>query len=367
MNTNRAELVVADDLRMICEAASEQIRQLEGDSVLITGGGGFLGHYLVQALLEWNRTQAAEPIRVRVADNWMRGEPAWMNARRDDEHLEVLTLDITEPLADDFSIGNWVIHAASIASPIFYREHPIETMDANVNGLRGLLDRACADDANELRGMLFFSSSEVYGDPTPEAIPTSEDYTGRVSFTGPRACYDESKRYGETLCVNFARQRGVPVSSARPFNNYGPGLALTDRRVIPDFASDILAGRDITLLSSGAPTRTFCYVADAIVGYLKVLVDGRRGEAYNIGTETPEISMRSLAERMVSVARSEFGYDGAVVTATSDDADYLVDNPDRRCPDIGKARGELGYEPQVDIDEGLRRTMVWYESQEMNR
>ena len=144
MNTNRAELVVADDLRMICEAASEQIRRLEGDSVLITGGGGFLGHYLVQALLEWNRTQAAEPIRVRVADNWMRGEPAWMNARRDDEHLEVLTLDITEPLADDFSIGNWVIHAASIASPIYYRVHPIETMDANVNGLRGLLDRACA-------------------------------------------------------------------------------------------------------------------------------------------------------------------------------------------------------------------------------
>jgi UDP-glucuronate decarboxylase len=367
MTTNRAELVVAEDLAMICQAASEQIRRLEGDSVLITGGGGFLGHYLVQALLEWNRTHADEPIRVRVADNWMRGEPEWMRRCRDDEHLEVLTLDITEPLPDDFSIGNWVIHAASIASPTFYREYPIETMDANVNGLRGLLDRACADESQDLRGMLFFSSSEVYGDPAPEAIPTSEDYTGRVSFTGPRACYDESKRYGETLCVNFARQRGVPVSSARPFNNYGPGLALSDRRVIPDFASDILAGRDITLLSSGTPTRTFCYVADAVVGYLKVLVDGRRGEAYNIGTETPEISMRELAERMVALARSEFGYQGSVVMSTSDDADYLVDNPDRRCPDIGKARHELSYEPQVGIDEGLRRTMVWYEGQESNR
>jgi len=367
MSTESAERVVADDLTMICESASEQIRRLEGDSVLITGGGGFLGHYLVQALLEWNRTRADRPITVRVADNWMRGEPAWIRRRRDDEHLELSTLDITEPLPDSFSIGNWVIHAASIASPIFYREHPIETMDANVDGLRRLLDRACGDGADDLRGMLFFSSSEVYGDPVPEAIPTGEDYTGRVSFTGPRACYDESKRYGETLCVNFARQRGVPVSSARPFNNYGPGLALTDRRVIPDFASDILAGRDITMLSSGTPTRTFCYVADAVVGYLKVLVDGRRGEAYNIGTETPEISMRELADRMVARARAELGYEGSVVMATSDDADYLVDNPDRRCPDIGKARRELGYEPQVEIDEGLRRTLVWYESEEQQR
>ena len=112
--------------------------------------------------------------------------------------------------------------------------------------------------------MLFYSSSEIYGDPTPENIPTPETYRGNVSCTGPRACYDESKRYGETLCVNFAQQRGVPVKIARPFNNYGPGLKITDRRVIPDFARDIMAGRDIVMLSDGAPKRTFCYVADAV-------------------------------------------------------------------------------------------------------
>ena len=133
--------------------------------------------------------------------------------------------------------------------------------------------------------MLFYSSSEIYGDPTPENIPTPETYRGNVSCTGPRACYDESKRYGETLCVNFARQHGLPIKVARPFNNYGPGLKITDGRVIPDFARNILDGTDIVMLSDGSAKRTFCYVADAVVGYYKILVKGRSGEAYNVGVE----------------------------------------------------------------------------------
>ena len=130
-----------------------------------------------------------------------------------------------------------------------------------------------------IRGFLFFSSSEIYGDPTPDAIPTPETYRGLVSCTGPRACYDESKRYGETLCVIFAQVHGLPIRMARPFNNYGPGMKITDGRVIADFARDILDGEDITLLSDGSPTRTFCYVADAVSGYYKILVRGRRGRA----------------------------------------------------------------------------------------
>ena len=168
---------------------------------------------------------------------------------------------------------DWIIHAASIASPIYYRKYPIETMDANVNGLRNLLDYAVGEarSGREVRGFLFYSTSEIYGDPTAENIPTTETYRGSVSCTGPRACYDESKRYGETLCVNFARVFGLPVRVARPFNNYGPGLKITDRRVIPDFARDIVANQDVVMLSSGSPTRTFCYISDAIAGYYKVL------------------------------------------------------------------------------------------------
>jgi nucleoside-diphosphate-sugar epimerase len=160
--------------------------------------------------------------------------------------------------------------------------------------------------------------------------------------------------------VNFAQQYGVPVTIARPFNNYGPGLKLTDRRVIPDLAADVLAGRDIVLLSDGSATRTFCYAADAVVGYYKVLFRGRGGEPYNIGVEHPEISMAELAERVAALGRELFDYRGQVVHRTSDEDDYLVDNPTRRCPVIAKAREELGYEPGIDLDEGLRRSLLWY-------
>jgi nucleoside-diphosphate-sugar epimerase len=133
-----------------------------------------------------------------------------------------------------------------------------------------------------------------------------------------------------------------------------------DRRVISDFAGDILGGRDVAILSDGAPTRTFCYVAEAMIGYYKVLLKGRPGEAYNIGVEEPEISIQELAERMVSVSRELFGYRGEVVHQKSRDKDYLIHNPSRRCPSIVKARSELGYRPSISLDEGLRRSLIWY-------
>jgi nucleoside-diphosphate-sugar epimerase len=137
-------------------------------------------------------------------------------------------------------------------------------------------------------------------------------------------------------------------------------LKISDRRVLPDFARDVLAGRDIVMLSDGSPTRTFCYAADAVTGYLQVLVRGVPGEAYNIGVEGPEISMVDLADRVVTTARDLFGYGGRVVSGTTADADYLLDNPNRRCPDITKARRELGYAPRVSLDAGLRRLLLWY-------
>jgi nucleoside-diphosphate-sugar epimerase len=130
--------------------------------------------------------------------------------------------------------------------------------------------------------------------------------------------------------------------------------------VIPDFARCILEGRDIVMHSDGSPTRTFCYAADAVAGYYKVLVRGRPGEAYNVGVEEPEVSMRELAERLRDLGRELVGYGGQVITAPSAEADYLVDNPNRRCPVITKARTELGYAPGIGLDEGLRRSLVWY-------
>ena len=358
-----ADQIVSEDLDRMIAAAADEFAKLSGRRIMIAGGAGFLGYYLVQAPLRWNQRHPSEkPIDVTVLDNFIRGVPAWLTALQGDSHLHLLKHDITDPLPSSLQDMQYIIHGASIASPIYYRKYPIETMDANVNGLRFLLEYCLTQKraGKAVEGVLFYSSSEIYGDPTPGDIPTPETYRGNVSCTGPRACYDESKRYGETLCANFARQHGLPIKVARPFNNYGPGLKITDGRVIPDFARDILAGRDIVMLSDGTAKRTYCYVADAVVGYYKALVKGGAGEAYNVGVETPEITVTELADRAVALAKELFGYTGRVVRKESSDKDYLVDNPSRRCPVITKARTELGYDPQVTIDEGLRRSLIWY-------
>ncbi len=311
-----ADEVVADDVESICSRLRDEFSTMAGTRLLITGGAGFLGYYFVHAIHHHNRNSTeSEQISLTVFDNYVRGVPGWTKQLDGDRGIRFATYDLAAPLLDDIGEFEYIIHAASIASPNYYRQRPIETMDSNINGLRALLDRIHRQQMHgrQVGGFLFMSSSEIYGDPTPESIPTPEDYRGYVSCTGPRACYDEAKRYGETLCVNFAQQHGLPIRAARPFNNYGPGLKITDRRVLPDFARDIFAERDITILSDGSPMRTFCYVADAVVGYYKALVRGGDGEAYNIGTETPEISMARLAQTMADISADLFGYQGSVV------------------------------------------------------
>lgn len=323
-----------------------------GKRILLTGAAGFLGVQFVHYFLRLNDSgQLTVPCRLTAMDNYIRGTPTWLQGLQGRGDLDLQKVDIVA--TRDFERPDFIIHAASIASPTFYRQFPIETMDANVIGLRNLLDYAAV---RRPEGFLFFSTSEIYGDPDSAHIPTDETYRGNVSCTGPRACYDESKRFGETLCVNFAKVRGIPVTIARPFNNYGPGLRLSDRRVLPDFFRDALGGRDIVMLSDGCATRTFCYVTDAISGYLRILLRGRPGEAYNVGTEKPEISMKDLAALVIKVT----GADVRVVHGNSGDKDYLTDNPQRRCPIIRKAREELDYAPSVGLEEGLQRACAYY-------
>ncbi len=358
--TMTAADVVATDRAYMLDRLRSEFAQMAGGKLLITGGAGFLGYYLTHAVAAWNEEASKnDRIAVTVSDNFMRGKPTWLEEMEDADGVELIKWDVRDEiparLRDDGL--DWVIHAASIASPTFYRAKPVETIDANIGGLRQILDLA-NKQGKKPGGILFYSSSEVYGDPA--VIPTPEDYRGNVSCTGPRACYDEAKRFGETLCVVFAKHHDLAVKIARPFNNYGPGLKLDDRRVVSDFARNVLDGEDIVMLSDGTATRTFCYVADAVVGYYKVLVNGQPGEAFNIGIEDPEVSVADFARAMADAGRDVCGYEGSVVTAPPPDADYLADNPNRRCPVMTKARLEIGFDPQVGLEDGLRKLLAWY-------
>ena len=177
------------DLNHLTRAAAEELSAMEGARLLITGGGGFLGYYLVQAALHWNEHGARAPIEVTVAENFRRGAPRWLLGLRDRPHFLLLEHDVVQPMPASLGPYDYIFHAAGIASPTYYRRFPLETMDTNITGLRLLLERAKADGREQgLKGFVFFSSSEIYGDPPADQVPTGEDYRGFVSCTGPRAC-----------------------------------------------------------------------------------------------------------------------------------------------------------------------------------
>jgi UDP-glucuronate decarboxylase len=181
-----------------------------------------------------------------------------------------------------------------------------------------------------------------------------ESYRGNVSCQGPRACYDESKRVGETLCYIFHTRNGTATNTIRPFNVYGPGMQESDYRVLPNFASRVKAGQPLHVYGSGDQTRTFCYITDAMVGFLLVLLKGVPGEAYNIGNTSPEISVKDLVARIQSVVGESVKYE---IIEYPDS--YPADEPLRRSPDITKAKLQLGFDPTVQLDDGLTRFFSW--------
>ncbi|MBO4659706.1 MAG: NAD-dependent epimerase/dehydratase family protein [Prevotella sp.] len=354
--------ILSNDINYTLGKLSENERtRLKDSTVLITGCAGFLGYYFMHFF-----DQTADDLGIRKIiglDNFMLGYPEWVKKLERNPKFSIQKFDIICDKIADVEYAeeaDYIIHMASIASPMFYRKYPIETLDANIWGLRSLLDFYCQ---KPIRGFLFFSSSELYGDPDPDHVPTSEDYNGNVCATGPRACYDESKRFGETMCMLFAQKFDMPIGVARPFNNYGPGMRIGDKRVPADFALAIMQDKDIEILSDGSPTRTFCYIADSICGYLKILLHGKYGY-YNIGIEKPEISIAQLAEIYAKAGKEIFGYTGKVKFAVSDDKEYLTNNPQRRCPNIEKARRELGYAPSIYVEEGVARFLQYLKESE---
>lgn len=342
------EFLLQSDIAEICQRLGDAAKDFAGKTVLLTGGRGFLGRYFMAMFAHLNEHVLDKPCRLIAMDNLI---TAGKEGAEIPEFPNVTFVqhDVIEPVKLDHKI-DYVIHAAGIASPFYYRAYPLETLEVAVRGTRNMLELATEHNAR----FTFFSSSEIYGDPDPKHVPTPESYRGHVSCQGPRACYDESKRVGETLCYIFHEKHGTKTNTIRPFNVFGPGMQETDYRVLPNFANRIKAGRPLNVYGSGNQTRTFCYITDAMVGFTLVVLKGVPGEPYNIGNPKPEISMVELVKNIEKALGKKVEHN---IIEYPDS--YPADEPNRRCPDIKKARLQLGFEPGVELQDGLKRFLNW--------
>jgi len=340
--------IIEEDLQAIV-AAPLPWSKLAGKTVLISGAGGFLPAYLVRTLLALREKQNPTRVIGLVRDE----QRARLRFGRwlDLPDLRLLVQDVSQPVQLDEPV-DFIIHAASQASPKFYGSDPVGTLEANLLGTHHLLSLA---RRHESEGFLFFSSGEVYGQLAPDQVPTREDQYGLVDPTQVRSCYAEGKRAAETLCVSYHHQHGVPAKIVRPFHTYGPGMSLDDGRVYADFVADIVAGRNIVMKSDGGARRAFCYLADATIGFFGVLLGGEAGQAYNVGNEEMEESILGLARRLVRLFPDK-GLRVVEQPKPAEETGYLQSPIARNCPDTSKVR-RLGWKPTTSIEEGFGRTV----------
>lgn len=341
--------VLNNDFAEIHLSMGKDLEVFSGTSMLVTGAYGFVLSYFVDFIHWLNLNYLEEPCNVTAVDNLLVGQAARLRHLVGQPDIELVTADICtynlRPQGYD-----WVVYGASVASPVLYRKHQLQTVAANVLGLWRLLGmlEVGQETMEQLAGFLYMSSSEVYGDPA--VVPTPESYAGNTPFVGPRACYDESKRMAETVCSLYADR--LPVKVCRPSNIYGPGQWLGDGRVIPQLMNALVNDETFELFGPGTETRTFCYVADAVRQMIAVLIKGNSGEAYNIGTDNPEISMRNLLHIVGAQC-------GTIKVEERKDSAMVVDSPQRRCPDLTKIN-VLCISSRLWLAGGLRRTYEYY-------
>jgi len=327
-------------------------RDLEDSTVVITGAAGLVASYLVEALLFRNEQHFGHPIRVVAAVRNTAAAKERFAAYLDRDDLEIVHHDAAEPLHYDRRV-QYLVHAAGNATPSAFGKDPIGTYAPNVLGTHHLMARARAD---ETRGVLFLSSGAVHGALHAEAPPLSESIYGAVDPLDPRASYAESKRMGETICRSWWVQHGVPARMARLGHSYGPGMRRSDERAFAQFVFCALDGRDIVLNSDGSAVRPYCYLADATVALLLILLSGGNGEAYLVANTEAMCSIRELAElvanlapRRITVRRAE----------SAPPAEYVPNRDPFHQLDTTKIT-RLGWKPLTHLRDGFRRTLHSY-------
>jgi UDP-glucuronate decarboxylase len=327
-----------------------------GSEVLITGASGFLPAYMVETLLFLNQHSLSTPARVTalVRNEERARERFAAYVGRDD--LRLLVQDVSEPLRVSTRF-DYVVHAASNASPVAFMADPAGTISANVLGAYHLLNAAAHQGI--CKGFLYFSSGEVYGAVQPSSSPLREEDGGFLDPTDLRACYGESKRMGEAMAVAWARQYGVPTRIVRPGHTYGPGMRLDDGRVFADFVRDILRGGPIVMLSEGTARRAFCYLADATAAFFTILLKGEDGQAYNVLNPGAMTRITDLADRLAALYKNE----GIHVERRARPASAYIPSTDQGTTVSIEKIAALGWRPTTTIEDGFQKTIESYRAE----
>jgi len=307
-------------------------------NIVITGGSGFVGSYLCENLIN-------DGHKIIVIDNLLTGSTQNINNLMDNENFSFIEHDVQNHIEIEDKV-DYVLHFASAASPKAYTEHPVNTLKAGSVGTINTLGLAKKHGAE----YLLASTSEVYGDPL--ISPQNEEYWGNVNPNGERSMYDEAKRFAEAAVATYSRSYGLKTKIVRIFNTYGPRMQLNDGRVVTNFIVQALRNENITIYGDGTQTRSFSYVEDTVAGIIS-LMNSTEYDVFNIGNPN-EMTVGKLAEKIIEL------------TDSTSEIKYLElpnDDPKQRKPDITKAKTKLNWEPKVNLDEGLAKTITWVEEQ----
>jgi UDP-glucuronate decarboxylase len=344
--------IVYEDLKTI---VSHKIgwERFRNKTVLISGANGFLPAYMVEVLLYLNEIDLDFNTRIIALVRSSEKATSRFADYLGSNSIQFLVQDVSDEI-EVYEKIDFIIHAASQASPKYYGIDPVGTLSANILGTINLIKLA---QRNEVEAFLYFSSGEVYGQVADEFVPIAEDTFGYLNPTSVRSCYAESKRMGENICISWFHQYNVQAKIVRPFHTYGPKMLLNDGRVYADFVANVLDGKNIRMKSDGSAKRAFCYLTDATAGFFTILLNGVAGEAYNVGNPYQEYSILNLAKTLTSMFPEK--HVNVIEVEEQDDNAYLKSPITRNTPDIQKIQ-KLGWSPKVAVEDGFRRTIESY-------